>query len=618
MHNRFLLIMIIIIIVSGCGGRSGNNSSTLSYQSSTISGTVIDGTVHTPISGVRISVSNSREGIMATAVSDQNGNFTTSQFIVTAQSYDISFSKENYLTKTYLSMGLSSGSYKFPYNIELQTGFAGSGIPPSIIQDVALTNGKGEIIIAANKEVETLVAIPYNTALANSNFTTRLTITTDVISSATYNLSMRETSQKEPQKDLMAAIRKRQSQLLQVLRSAGKLRTTNNILKNSQENSFKDGPASLSFNKYYNYGWKSVEAVKVYPSSFNSKSRCVIYKDINAQGTHLNSEYINELGKAFDGYYEILTSYFGSPDKIDIDSNRTIYILLTELDNDSNGLFISGYFDSTHEHKNDELNKISNEKEMIFISTYKPPGWDDSEWLNLIKGTLAHEFTHLIYFNNRYHIPSADIFGSETWINEGLAMVAEDIAVAGPGRHFNGLDMQRINPYLYDTANNSLCTWGDSFYDYPPAYMFMRYFADRYGENSLKTLIQSPYTGVEMLKSVTATSLDELIRDWLTAVILDRIGYHSDDIQFNNDCLYYKTLELSDPKYAMNTKNTGVQLIIPDSAGAFIKLSNLSGSSQINVSMEGDPQLKLRLIMLPVNGIRFSLTKQTVNLIKVR
>ncbi|HYH04058.1 MAG TPA: hypothetical protein VEC37_13225 [Bacillota bacterium] len=471
----------------------------------------------------------------------------------------------------------------------------------SNIIDIPLSNGTGQVTLNTNGNVDTLIAIPYNTATMDGTYATTLTINANSQSLSTVPILSKLSSKIKSHDDFKAKIRDQERELVSLLRSKNMLKNTrNNLSSSNPTNVFKDDPnTTLTFNKLLNSTWVTVTATKKYKGT-----RCLIYLDNNASVSYLSQTYIDELGQAFDSFHDREVNYFGSPNGTlgDIDNNEMVYILLTELEHSSTQ-WAAGYFHGVHEVPTSEYAK-SNQKEMLFITTHKPTGYTDSTWLNTIKGTLAHEFQHLIFFNNRAtkYQSNAD-YNSETWINEGLSMVAEDLAIRGPGYIHNPDLDDRVVAYLENSSNDSLCTWKDTVADYAPAYMFMRYFVDRYTEEKIKNLISTNSLGTNMLTSVASgASFSQLFRDWLAAVVLDRVNYSYTDATLNNSYLY-KTLNLSSySNITFGQLNSGSSISIPDTTGGYIIKTGLSGKQQITISIQGNPNFGLRLITLPASS----------------
>lgn len=473
---------------------------------------------------------------------------------------------------------------------------------PNIL-DVPITNGTGQVTINTNCNVETLIAIPYNTATNAGSYETTVTINADSQDLLTLPVTSRINTKMKSDSDFdfdsafKAKLRDQERKLIGLLRSQNKLMSTKSTIMPTKD--FKDDNQTRTFNKFYDNTWHSVPATKIYKGD-----RCLIYLDNNATGTYLTQNNIEQLGKAFDSFYDTEVKYFGTPAGTlgDVDNNDMIYILLTELEHSSTE-WVVGYFHSVHEFLASEY-QYSNQKEMLFITTYKPNGFTESAWLSTIKSTLAHEFQHLIFFNNRatkYQYVSD--YNSEVWINEGLSMVAEDLAIKGPEyKHNPDLD-DRVKAYLQNSSYDSLCTWNNNVADYAPAYMFMRYFVDRFTEEKIKSLIVSNEFGTNMLTSVAGgTTFTQLFRDWLAAVVLDRINYSYNDANLNNIYLY-KTLDLSSySNVTFGQLNSSSSIVIPDTTGGYIIKTGLSDKQQISIAIQGHSVFGLRLITLPAGS----------------
>ena len=236
---------------------------------------------------------------------------------------------------------------------------------------------------------------------------------------------------------------------------------------------------------------------------------------------------------------------------------------------------------------------------MLYLTTYTYSN-NPSSWLDMIKATSAHEFQHLINFSCR-----KDIGESPLWMNEGLSMMAEDIAIAGPGGHNPELD-DSIKLYLKYHAFDSLQDWtyGDSL-DYASAYMFMRYLADRCGEYQLKALNTTVnyYPDESTIVNIAGvTNFEELFKDWLTAVVLSSMDYSNSDPDFNNKYLY-KTIDLS--TFEFPKENPGY-FYLTIGAGAFVSVPDLDAASRIDVTLSGNSYFKMRLIMIPAAGASYS------------
>ena len=161
------------------------------------------------------------------------------------------------------------------------------------------------------------------------------------------------------------------------------------------------------------------------------------YQNLDDNGKKEFAEQTRNLSSEFDeNIYPRLRELFGEEWKPGIDKDPMITILLARIKGDSGGYFNSG----------DEYPKIqvqdSNEREMIYLNVnqIKSP---------LIKGFLAHEFTHLITFNQKDKLRGVS---EEIWLNEARAEAA--ISFLGYDKEYQGSNLQRrVKAFLSKTTD---------------------------------------------------------------------------------------------------------------------------------------------------------------------
>ncbi|MGE5549259.1 MAG: hypothetical protein ACM3ZC_01850 [Bacteroidota bacterium] len=127
-------------------------------------------------------------------------------------------------------------------------------------------------------------------------------------------------------------------------------------------------------------------------------------RDIAAMGPHLAS-----YGAAFDALYETNHNKFGTEN--DVDNNGKVVIIFSE--ELTGGL--TRYFSSVDEYPKAAY-AASNEGDILYITTnavYQGDG---------VNRTLAHEFQHMIYFDQHYN---RGVTSTYTWLNEALSQAAE-------------------------------------------------------------------------------------------------------------------------------------------------------------------------------------------------
>ena len=188
--------------------------------------------------------------------------------------------------------------------------------------------------------------------------------------------------------------------------------------------------------------------------------------------------------------------FFGSEWIPGVDGDPHIYMLY------ANGLgkHTQAYCDSVSEFSR-LAHPYSNEKELIALNADAGP-LNDPYW----RPTLAHEFQHMIHwYQNR---------NAETWLNEGASMLAESINGFDAGSRMTFLNEPDLQLNTWSDLSSSMAEAGGH---YDAAYLFMKYFLDRFGGIASKTLVANHDTGIIAVDS-TLAALD--LRDPGTARIL--------------------------------------------------------------------------------------------------
>lgn len=218
-----------------------------------------------------------------------------------------------------------------------------------------------------------------------------------------------------------------------------------------------------------------------------------------------------------------------------------------------------GYFSSVNYMPQTALNCLnasgasyhSNEAPFIFVGWFAGHGAAYELQEDLVRST-AHELQHLINFVNHSILPAAaaspSFSGAElTFINEGLSMLAQDLAVAqmygNRGVDFDVADaMQRAQAYLSDPqafsvsgfsgidspawgGNGSTAAFNCAGGCYGGAYLFQRYLYDRFGGDAYTRAIEtSGLTGEANLQAVCGESAGMLLDDFALALAAGSVG----------------------------------------------------------------------------------------------
>ena len=261
-------------------------------------------------------------------------------------------------------------------------------------------------------------------------------------------------------------------------------------------------------------------------------------KKVNAALAELTYEFENTI-------YPILTLNYGSEWKPGIDKDNRITILIHPMIEQS-----SGYFNPGDEYPRAQV-ITSNEREMLYLNANNitdPLG----------KSFLAHEFTHLITFNQKDRIYGVS---EDVWLNEMRAEYAPTL-VGYNKAYQNSYLQKRIRDFL-DNSRDSLTEWQNKISDYGVINLFSHYLVDHYGKEILIDSLRSGKVGVASIneslkKNGFQEDFSQIFIDWTIAA-------------FVNDC---KT----GPKYCYLDENLNNLRVTP-----FIYYLPTTGESTLSV-----------------------------------
>jgi len=192
------------------------------------------------------------------------------------------------------------------------------------------------------------------------------------------------------------------------------------------------------------------------------------------------------------------------------DEGAKVWILIHNIRDESYygdyEYYVAGYFSSSE--------NAENNKNMIHIDSY--------DWINrigpgvarpyLYEGVFAHEFEHMIHFDQDPDEPS--------WVDEGLADLAGYFCGYG---HADG----HIDYYLRRHWYTPLTFWGSGLQDYGASYLFALYLYEHFGgAEFISALVQEQTNGIEGIENTLAAfgyseTFDEIFDAWTVANYVD-------------------------------------------------------------------------------------------------
>lgn len=218
---------------------------------------------------------------------------------------------------------------------------------------------------------------------------------------------------------------------------------------------------------------------------------------------------IDKLSSEFDSnIYPTLTSVFGQEWKPGVDGDNRITVFLHFMREG-----VGGYFREADEHLKLQI-PSSNEREMVYL----PLSEIESDKLKVF---LAHEFLHLITFNQKDRINGVK---EEVWLNEVRADYSA--TVLGYNTVYEGSNLQRRVRDFLNSPSDSLTEWQESKYDYASVSVFMHYLVDHYGVSILSDSLASKSVGMQsineaLLKNGYQEDFATIFTNWSITTVLN-------------------------------------------------------------------------------------------------
>ncbi len=222
------------------------------------------------------------------------------------------------------------------------------------------------------------------------------------------------------------------------------------------------------------------------------------------EGIAYNKSDLEKLSLAFEyEIYPTVREFFGSELSSGIDNDPHVLILYTH------GLGGAAGFFSSSDTVSPDIDQYSNFTDMFYLSADYATLDEDSTY-----GILAHEFQHMLQWFHDHNETS--------WMSEGFSELATYLSGYGMGG-FDNLFSYNPDIQLTDWPDDNQ---GNSSPHYGAAFMFLKYFLDRFGENATKALVMNPANDMNSIDKVldesqvkdyeskNTSKADELFRDW--------------------------------------------------------------------------------------------------------
>ncbi|MGK2963003.1 MAG: Ig-like domain-containing protein [Gemmatimonadaceae bacterium] len=348
-------------------------------------------------------------------------------------------------------------------------------------------------------------------------------------------------------------------------------------------------------------------------------NRAIIYSDDASPAGGFTNTDLQEIATEFDNLvYPTDVDYFGTP--LDLDSNSRIIILytpevnkLTPTGNPSG--FVGGFFFAGDLFPTSTCAQ-SNRAELFYLLTPDPDGSivpagggsgnkrTRSDVRQGTRGTIAHEFQHMINASERIRHPVTTELES-VWLDEALSHFAEDLngrTLKGLGETgnytydqltANGTQVNDFNAFFYQNfarlaryyqnpgpnaptsqhADSSLAARG-------AAWALLRYAADHHAPAGdikafLKSLVPGPDTGVVNLRTKAGNVVfDSLAAGWMAANAADDAGISGLAAKYT-----YRTYHMRSNVARVNTPSQTFPLLVTPITGPTFTANPLQARS---------------------------------------
>jgi hypothetical protein len=358
----------------------------------------------------------------------------------------------------------------------------------------------------------------------------------------------------------------------------------------------------------------------------------IVVSDVNSPPGGFTTADFQAIGDEFDQLiYPTDVGYFGTP--TDIDNNGHIFIYYTPAVNKLTPAgqagttgYVGGFFFAGDLYPPTSQGCLSsNQGEIFYLLAPDPSGVNGNAFSTsfvrqITRGTVAHEFQHMINSGNRYISPVVENFEA-TWLDEGLAHFAEEAvgrAKAGFADNYsvgftdiNNLDttvtqafflqnFARAKYYVerpdttgaivsHAKAASNLASRGAEW-------ALVRYVADWFNTGGdprtvTKKLVAGPDTGSVNLVKATGVPMDTILAHFVVTLYTDHRTYLPANSPYSFKSYNFRQLETGTligletatsylPVGAVGNGSTTVSANVPASSGAYSLTSLSNGGAR--------------------------------------
>ncbi len=358
----------------------------------------------------------------------------------------------------------------------------------------------------------------------------------------------------------------------------------------------------------------------------------IVVSDVTSPSGGFSGADFKTIGDEFDQLiYPTDVGYFGTP--TDLDNNGRIYIYYTPAVNKltpagqaSTTGYVGGFFFAGDLYPPTSAGCLaSNQGEIFYLLAPDPSAVNGNSFTatfveQITRGTVAHEFQHMINSGNRYISPVQEQFEA-TWLDEGLAHFAEDAVgrakagfadnVAVSSGDILSLDSSVAKAFFLQNFARSKYyverpdTTG-AIVAHPKAsanlasrgaeWALVRYVADWFNTGGdprtvTRALVAGPDTGAVNLAKATGVPIDTILARFLVTLYTDHQSFMPAGAPYSYKSYYFRsiingTLIGNDtqagylPVGAVGNGTTTLTAKVPPSSAAYFVTSQSTGGAR--------------------------------------
>ena len=266
--------------------------------------------------------------------------------------------------------------------------------------------------------------------------------------------------------------------------------------------------------------------------------------------TQIAAEFDSNAIGSYTGIHGLDNTLFGLESDVNGDGKVTILIL-------NIGSYVAGYFNPADLLAYDpNFNPCTNSQEILYLdSNNSHTGYTPGT--NSFYATIAHEFQHMINFNQKVFIQGGN--ESQTWLNEGLSTQAEyEYGINKTVGYYTDTD---INNYISDfdgLSDYNFLSWQQIYDNYAADFVFFQWLRVQSsdGDGIYKAIIND-YRKVDTnaVVDIAQTTISGHGSTWTTWGDLLRCWYIANYFQNSSTIYGYKSDNIVNPTYNSNLLN---------------------------------------------------------------